>query len=184
MHADRAAVERARLKLAYCTIRSPLDGRTGSLLVQQGNVVKANDDGPLVVINHVDPIYVTFSVPERRLAEIRPRTPAGRLSVEALVPGEEARPLAGELSFVDNAVDPTTGTILLKGRFAQQASAALARAVRRRAARDSGAGRTRSLVPAPAVQTGQAGTFVFVVQPDHTVEARRGRDGTGASTAR
>ena len=171
MRADRASVEAARLNLAYCAIRSPIDGRTGSLLVQRGNVVKAIDGGPLVVINRIDPVFVSFSVPEKRLAEIQAARAARKLAVEARIPGEEARPIAGELTFLDNAVDRATGTIRLKGTFAnrerrlwpgQFVNVVLSIAMRTDAI----------VVPTQAVQTGQAGTFVFVVKPDLTVEAR------------
>jgi multidrug efflux system membrane fusion protein len=171
VRADRAGVEAARLNLAYCSIRSPIDGRTGSLLVQRGNVVKAIDGGPLVVINRVDPVFVSFSVPERRLGEVKAARAAGRLSVAAIVTGEEARPLDGELTFLDNAVDRTTGTIRLKGTFpnperrlwpGQFVDVRLSTGTRPDVV----------VVPAPAIQTGQSGTFVFVVRKDLTVEAR------------
>jgi multidrug efflux system membrane fusion protein len=171
VRADQAAVETARLNLAYCTIRSPLDGRAGSLLVQRGNVVKAIDGGPLVVINRVDPIFVSFSVPERRLAELKAAHTAGRLSVEAIVPGDEARPLAGELSFLDNAVDRVTGTIRLKGRFQNKERRLWpGQFVDVRLA--TGSRPDAVLVPSPAIQTGQSGSFVFVVRADLTVETR------------
>ncbi len=171
VRADRAGVEAARLNLGYCTIRSPIDGRAGSLLVQRGNIVKAIDGGPLVVINRVEPVFVSFSLPERRLEEVKAARAAGRLSVEAIVAGEETRPLSGELTFLDNAVDRTTGTIRLKGTFPNK---------ERRlwpgqfvdVRLSTGARPDVVVVPTPAIQTGQAGTFVFVVGKDLTVEAR------------
>ncbi len=171
VRADRAGVEAARLDLGYCSIRSPIDGRTGSLLVQRGNVVKAIDGGPLVVINRVDPVFVSFSVPERRLGEVKAARETGRLSVAATVAGEEARPLSGELTFLDNAVDRTTGTIRLKGTFPNR---------ERRlwpgqfvdVRLSTGTRPDVVVVPTPAIQTGQAGAFVFVVRKDLTVEAR------------
>ena len=171
VRADRASVEAARLNLAYCSIRSPIEGRTGSLLVQRGNVVKAIDGGPLVVINRIDPVFVSFSVPDKRLAEIQAARATRKLAVAARIPGEEARPIAGELTFLDNAVDRATGTVRLKGTFAnrdrrlwpgQFVNVVLSIATRP----DS------IVVPTQAVQTGQAGTFVFVVKPDLTAEAR------------
>jgi multidrug efflux system membrane fusion protein len=171
VRADHAGVEAARLNLDYCTIRSPIDGRAGSLLVQRGNVVKAIDGGPLVVINRIDPVYVSFSVPERRLEEVRAAHSAGRLSVEAIVAGEEARPPSGQLTFLDNAVDRTTGTIRLKGTFpnrerrlwpGQFVDVRLSIGTRPDVV----------VVPSPAIQTGQSGQFVFVVGKDLTVEAR------------
>ncbi len=171
VRADRAGVEAARLNLGYCTIRSPIDGRAGSLLVQRGNIVKAIDGGPLVVINRVDPVFVSFSLPERRLAEVKTARSAGRLAVEAIVAGEDKHPLSGELTFLDNAVDRTTGTIRLKGTFPNE---------ERRlwpgqfvdVRLSTGARPDVVVVPTPAIQTGQAGTFVFVVGKDLTAEAR------------
>ncbi len=171
VRSDEAAVETARLQLGYCTIRSPIDGRTGSLLVHQGNLVKAIDGGPLVVVNRVDPVYVSFAVPERRLSEIEHAMTSGRLVVEALLPGDDAAPIPGRLTFLDNAVDRSTGTIRLKGTFpnpgrrlwpGQFVSTRLTLAMRNGAV----------VVPSQALQTGQAGTFVFVVKPDLTAESR------------
>ena len=171
VRADHAAAEAARLNLGYCTIRSPIDGRAGSLLVQRGNVVKAIDGGPLVVVNRVDPIYVSFSVPEGRLAGLKAARAAGQLEVEAVVAGEEARPLSGALTFVDNAVDRTTGTIRLKGTFPNRERRLWpGQFVEVRLAIGT---RTDALVvPATAIQTGQSGSFVFAVRPDLTVDAR------------
>jgi len=171
VEASRAAVETARIQLGYCTIRSPLDGRTGSLLVQQGNLVKASDTQALVAINQVQPIYVAFSVPEQNLTGIEKYMTLGRLKVEAFLTQEENRPEQGWLTFVDNAVDLTTGTIRLKGTFTnrerrlwpgQFVNVALTLTVESEAV----------VVPASALQTGQQGTFVFVVKPDQTAEAR------------
>jgi len=171
VRADEAAVENARLQLEYCAIRSPIDGRTGSLLVHQGNLVKAVDGGPLVVVNRVDPVYVTFAVPEQRLGEIGRAMASGRLVVEALPPAGDAPPERGRLTFLDNEVDRSTGTIKLKGTFpnpgrrlwpGQFVNARLTLGVR------SGA----VVVPTQALQSGQRGTFVFVVRPDLTAEPR------------
>jgi membrane fusion protein, multidrug efflux system len=171
VQASRAALENARIQLGYCTIHSPLDGRTGSLLVQRGNLVKASDTQALVVINQVQPIYVTFSVPEQDLPEIKKYMALGKLKVEAFISQEEKRPEQGWLTFVDNAVDLTTGTIRLKGTFenrgkrlwpGQFVNVALTLTVEPAAV----------VVPTPALQTGQQGTFVFVVKPDQTVESR------------
>ena len=169
--ADQAAVENATVQLEYCTIRSPLDGRTGKLMVNQGNIVKANADTPMVIINQTDPIYVSFSVPERDLAEIKERRTAGRLEVRATTPNNDSLPLTGWLSFVDNTVNSTTGTVLLKGTFpnhdrvlwpGQFVNAILQVSTKPNAL----------LVPTQAIQTGQQGSFLYVVKPDQTVESR------------
>jgi multidrug efflux system membrane fusion protein len=171
VRAERAGLESARLDLAYCDIRSPIDGRAGSLLVQGGNVVKAIDGGPLVVINRVDPVFVSFSLPERQLAAVTTARARGRLAVEAVVAGEEARPLSGELTFLDNAVDRTTGTIRLKGTFPNKERRLWpGQFVEVRLA--TGILPSAVVVPAAAIQAGQSGSFVFVVRKDMTVESR------------
>lgn len=168
--ADRAAIETARLNLGYCSIRSPIDGRTGSLLVNQGNVVKT-DDTSLVVINQVHPIYVTFSVPETELPAIKKYMAERKLPVEAVIPNDSGPHPEGVLTFVDNTVDQATGTIKLRGTFGnsdrrlwpgQFVNVTATLTVQRGAV----------LVPSQAVQAGQAGTYVFVVQPDMTAETR------------
>src|SRR2546422_2294334 len=114
---DKATVESAKVRLGYCSITAPIDGRTGALLVNVGNVIKA-DDAAMVVINQVRPIYVTYSIPEQYLGEIKRFMAAGKLMVEAFPPSDPARRARGVLTFVDNAVDSTTGTIKLKATFA------------------------------------------------------------------
>lgn len=167
--ADEAAVENARLQLEYTAIMSPIHGRTGAIAVQKGNVVKANDV-TLVTINQVMPIYVTFSVPEQDLPAIRKYRAAGDLHVNA-VPAPGARPINGTLSFVDNKVNASTGTILLKATFSNQDHALwpgqfIDVVLTLTTEKD------RVVVPAPAVQTGQQGQFVFVVKDDMTAELR------------
>src|SRR5262249_52011927 len=116
--AGLALIDNARVQLGYTEIRAPIDGRTGNLLIHKGNVVKAQDVGnPLVVINRVHPVYVTFAVPEQYLERISRYRAAGEARVEAQAPGAE-RTAAGELSFLNNSVDPATGTIQLKATFA------------------------------------------------------------------
>jgi len=169
--ASQAALENARLNLAYCTISSPIDGYTGKLLLQVGNLVKANDVNPLVVVNQVRPIYVSFAVPEQSLGEIRARVAAGSLPVE-VIPAGESRVLAtGRLVFVDNAVDPTTGTIRLRGEFENGDKALwpgqfVNVSVRLREQPEA------IVVPARALQTGPAGAYVYVVKPDMIAEMR------------
>jgi len=172
IQADQAVVENARIQLGYTTIRAPMAGRTGSLLVHIGSTVKARDAAsPLVVINQIRPTYVTFSVPEQYLAEIRKYREAGSLATQALIPDQETRPVRGELTFINNAVDPATGTIQLKAMFAnvynrlwpgQFVNIALTLATVPNAV----------VVPTQAIQTGQQGPYVFIVQADHTVQSR------------
>jgi multidrug efflux system membrane fusion protein len=168
--ADRAAVENAKIQLGYCSIHSPIDGRTGSLIVQQGNHIKAEDIS-LVVINQIVPIDVAFSVPEQFLSEIKKYMALGKLQVEALVPMDDERPERGVITFIDNAVDTNTGTIRLKGTFAnrekklwpgQFVNVVLTLTTEPNAI----------VVPTQAIQTGQEGQYVFVVKQDLTVESR------------
>ena len=181
VRADQAAVENATVQLEYCTIRSPIDGRTGQLMVHQGNLVKENGDAPLVVINQITPIYVAFSVPEQNLAEIKKRSAAGRLEVEASLPGSGGGPLKGWLSFFDNAVDSTTGTVRLKATFPNRDRVLWPGQFVEVGLRVS----TRPdalVVPTQAVQTGQQGSYVYVVRPDLSVESRPVVVGTAAGT--
>src|SRR5262249_29341407 len=117
VQADQAGVENAKVQLSYCYIFSPIDGQVGTLLVNEGNLVRVNDGTPLVVINQVAPIFVTFSVPEQNLPDIRRHMAAGSLKVEARFQSDEGRAEQGNLAFIDNAVDRTTGTIKLKAEF-------------------------------------------------------------------
>jgi membrane fusion protein, multidrug efflux system len=180
VQADEASVENARLSLAYCEIRAPISGRTGSILIKAGNVVKVNDS-ILVVIAELRPIYVSFSVPERALPQIRARM-QDRLTVLAQPsdqkPGEvpEARSLRGEaqqgeLTFIDNAVNTVTGTILLKATFAN-AGDSLWPGQYVVVTLTLGEQRDVVVAPAVAVQRGQQGQYAFVVKPDGTVESR------------
>ncbi len=169
--ADEAAVEAARLQLEYCTIRAPLTGRTGSLLVHAGNLVKANDAQPLVVIHQIQPIYVSFAVPEAELAGIESYRRAGQLTVESVPSEGRGAVQQGALSFIDNQIDRTTGTILLKATFPNAGRTLWPGQftnVRLTLARQANA----VVVPAQAVLTGQQGQYVYVVRPDQTVENR------------
>jgi multidrug efflux system membrane fusion protein len=170
VHADEAAVESAKLQLQYCEIYSPVDGRTGALQVYPGNLVKENDVPVLVVINQIAPLYLDFSVPEQYLGVIKKYMTAGRLQIEA-TPYGDTTPETGYLTFVDNTVDNTTGTIKLKGTFentdhrlwpGQFSTVALRLSEQENA----------TVVPTQAVQTGQSGDFVFVIKPDQTAESR------------
>jgi len=168
--ADRAAITNALLNLDYCQIRAPIDGRTGSLQSYEGNVVKAPDD-ILLTINQIHPIYIAFAVPEQYLPEIKREMRQKTLKASAAFQNLEGPPPQGELTFVDNSVDMTTGTIQLKATFPNkdnmlwpgqfvQVTLTLSELT------------NAIMVPSQAVQTGQNGQFVYVVKPDQTVEER------------
>ncbi len=167
--ADQASVDNARLQLAYCTITSPVEGRTGNLNVKVGNLVKADDSTPLVTINQIRPIFASFSVPAQLLPQLKERD-GDHVKVSATVP-QSAGPEAGSLTFVDNAVDTSTGTILLKATFANQ-DERLWPGQFVDVVVTLGEEPNRIVAPAPAVQTSQQGQFVFVVKDDDTVELR------------
>lgn len=166
---DEAAVRAARLELAYCTLRAPISGRTGALLVHVGNLAKALDAQPLVVINQVQPIRVRFAVPERVLPRLRAVAGdelAVHVSPGAGQPtGEHA--IDGVLSFIDNSVDPTTGTILLKADFANT-DEKLWPGESVQVTLTLGEKSDAVVIPTAAVQDSQQGTFVYVVKDDHT----------------
>src|SRR6266849_878119 len=180
--AAQANVDNAKLQLAYTEIHAPIEGRTGNLLVQNGNVIKANDDNPLVVINQVQPIYVSFSVPEQYLADIKKYRAAGQLRVEVRPPHQSQTLATGELTFINNAVDQTTGTIQLKATFANRDNALWPGQFLDVALTLTS--RTAIVVPSQAIQPGQQGPFIFVVKADATVESRQVVPGTrlGAET--
>jgi len=168
--ADEAAVESAQLQLDYCKIYAPVDGRTGALQVYPGNIVKQNDVPILIVINQVTPIYLDFSVPEQYLGPVQNFMSKGRLAVDA-TPYGDTRSEQGYLTFVDNTVDATTGTIKLKATFPnadRRLWPGQFSTVMLRMAEDENV----IVVPAQAVQTGQHGDFVFVVKPDSSAEQR------------
>jgi membrane fusion protein, multidrug efflux system len=169
--ASQAALENARLNLEYCTIRSPLDGYVGRVLLQAGNLVRAADPNPLVVINQVRPIYVNFGIPEQHLPEVRKYMAAGPLAAEVQpLDAQQAAP-QGRLIFVDNAVDPSTGTIRLRAQF-ENADAALWPGqfvnVSLRLYEQADA----LIVPATAVQTGPEGQYVYVIGEEMVAEVR------------
>jgi multidrug efflux system membrane fusion protein len=168
---DRAAVDNARIQLGYCSIRSPIDGRTGNLAVKVGNLVKANDVPVLVTINQITPILVTFTVPEKELGQIKKYLAEGKLKVDAVIPNDPNGPESGSISFLDNAVDMTTGTIKLKGTFANTGRrlwpGQFINVVMTLTTRPNSV-----VVPTRAVQTGQQGEFIFVVKKDNAVESR------------
>ena len=167
--ADQAAVQRARIDLGYTTIRSPINGRAGKVMLSEGNMVKANDTLPLVVINQLTPIYVSVAVPEQYLNEIRTRQKTAPLRVEVAL--DKDRRLSGKLAFVDNAVDVPTGTIKLRGIFANEDKQLWPGQFVESwvTLRDE----DKALVVATqALQTGPNGQYVYVVKEDSSVELR------------
>jgi multidrug efflux system membrane fusion protein len=169
--ADRAAVDNAKVQLQYATIAAPISGRTGALMVHAGNLVRANDTTPLVIINQVTPINVSFAIPEARLADLKRYMAAGSLRVAARPPNDDRSAAIGRISFVDNQVDPSTGTIRLKGSFSngdrrlwpgQFVNVVVTLTT------DPGA----VVVPTTAVQAGQQGQYVFVIKNDQTADLR------------
>ena len=167
---DEAAVENARLNLQYCNVLAPISGRTGNLLVHEGDQIKS-DDIAMVVINQITPVKVNFSVPEQSLPAIRKYAAAGSLKVEVTFPNETAKPIQGSLSFIQNTVDAATRTIFLKATFpntdkrlwpGQFVNVILTLTTRPRAV----------VVPSQAIQTGQQGPFVYVIKSDLTAESR------------
>ena len=170
LQAAQANVDNARLQLAYTQIHAPIDGRTGNLLVQNGNILKANDDNPIVVINQIHPIYVSFAVPEQHLADIKKYRGISPLRVVARPPRQQETLATGELTFVNNTVDTTTAMIQLKATFANENNVLwpgqfvdVAMVI---------TSRTAIVVPSQAIQPGQQGPYVYVVKPDQTVESR------------
>lgn len=171
--ASQAVLETARLNLEYCTIRSPLDGYVGKVLLQVGNLVKANDASPLVVINQVKPIYATFAVPEQSLAQIRRHMAEGALEVDVSASDSAQAQLAsGRLVFIDNSVDASTGTIKLRAQF-DNADLALWPGQFVRVSLKLYDQHDAIVVPSTAVQTGPQGEYVYVLKPDATAEVRK-----------
>jgi membrane fusion protein, multidrug efflux system len=169
--ASEAALENARLNLEYCTIASPIDGYAGKVLLQTGNLARANDVNPLVVINQVTPIYVNFAIPEQNLPDVRKYMAAGPLTVDVIQPDPAASRIAGRLIFVDNAVDPSTGTVRLRARFDNRDAALWPGQfvnVSLRLFEQANA----IVIPAQAVQTGPEGQYVYVVGKDMVADVR------------
>jgi membrane fusion protein, multidrug efflux system len=168
---DKAAIEYARVQLQYTDISSPMDARAGAVLIDVGNLVKANDTPYMVQLNQLTPIYVTFSVPESRLADVRRYFSTGRLKVLAYPKGEAPKGCVGRLSFIDNGVDTTTGAFKLKATFdnkdrrlwpGEYVDVALELSIEKNAV----------TVPTKAVLTGQQGEYVYVLRDDSTAEPR------------
>jgi len=172
IRADQATVENARVQLSYTTIRAPMDASTGNLLVRAGSAVKARDDtAQMVILNQIHPIYVSFSIPEQYLRDIKKFLAAGTLRVQASPRGQDDSPASGELSFVNNTVDPGTGMIQLKATFSNRESALwpgqFVNVVLTLTVEPD-----RVVIPSQAIQTGQQGQYVYVVRSDSTVESR------------
>jgi multidrug efflux system membrane fusion protein len=175
VRASEATAENARVNLNYTSIRAPITGRTGSVALKRGNVVKAVDTAPtvmpLVTITQLRPIYVAFTVPEQYLAGLRGAMTAGPVPVVATVPSQPQSPTTGTLTFIDNQVDSATGTISLKAKYpneddrlwpGQFVNVTLTLGMQENAV----------AVPSGAIQVGPNGPYVFVIRPDSTVELR------------
>lgn len=166
--ADRAMIESAELNLEFTQITAPVAGRTGILQSHLGDLIKEDADNPIVTIAQIEPLYVTFSIPEKDLAAVRRNMEVHQLMATAMLPGDQAPSETGALAFVDNTVDKTTGTIILKGLFQNDDR-------RLWPGQFVNVGLTLDeitnaiLVPTQAIQTGQEGQFIFVVGPDMKV---------------
>ncbi len=170
LNADEAAVKTAELNLEFCTIDSPLDGRTGTIMVKPGNLVKVADV-PIVIINQVNPIYVNFTVPQQYWPDIKEHVDRGALHVMATIPQDPGPPVQGTLTFVDNNVDPTTGTIHLRGTFENPENRlwpGLYVGVLLTLSEQPNA----TVVPAQSIVSTQQGSYVYVVNTNNTVEQR------------
>ena len=180
VRADEAQVLIAQTQLGYTTIESPIDGRTGSIRVRPGNLIRNTSDDPLTTVAQLAPIYVAFAVPEQYLAEIRRGMEDRSMEVIARNPRGEKDLATGKLTFIENTVDATTGTVLLKATFANEDRAlwpgAFVGVILRLDTE-----RNQTVVPAAAVTIGQKGSQVYVVKPDDTAELRPVK--TGRSVA-
>ena len=169
--ADRAAVESAKVQLDYATIDAPISGRTGLLQVHKGNLVRANDTTPIVIINRITPVYVTFAIPESMLPQFKHYMAAGTIRVQARPPTETGAPSIGRIDFIDIAVDTATGTIKVKGTFPNEDRRLTpGQFVNVTVTLTTDANAT--VVPTVAVQSGQQGNYVYVIKDDKTVELR------------
>ena len=167
---DQANVDATKLTLGYTDIFAPIDGRAGRILVQAGNLVKANDTQPLITINRISPIYVNFSIPGLYVDRVRSAHSKGKLPVFAAGDGIESR-IDGEMSFIDNAVDPTTNTVKLRASFAN-VDERLWPGEFVNITLTLGTDTNALVVPDAAVKAGPNGTYVFVIKPDNSAEQR------------
>jgi multidrug efflux system membrane fusion protein len=168
--ADEATLKTAQLNLEYTKIYAPMDGRTGSVVIKPGNLVKVADV-PIVVIKRLSPIPVDFNVPQEYLPDIKKYMAAGPLRVEATMPNSSRRPEVGKLVFVDNAIDTTTGTIRLRALF-ENSSNALWPGLYVNTLMTLAEQSKATVVPSQAITAGQQGSFVYVVKADGSVEPR------------
>src|SRR5262249_29490845 len=180
---DQHALNGAKLQLSYCTIYSPIDGRTGAVMLKPGNLIKSADV-PIVIINQTNPIYVNFTVPQQYWLDIKKNMNEGVLHVAATVGQDRDHPMQGNVIFVDNAVDAATGTLHMKASFENSGNQFLPGMFVNVVLRLSEQPNTK-VVPTQALTEGQNGTFVYVVKSDDTVELRpvvssRSHDGNAA----
>jgi membrane fusion protein, multidrug efflux system len=170
VQADQAALENAKVLLSYYTIVAPIDGRVGMIAIKRGNSIKSNDV-PLATVNQIQPIYVSFALPQNQLPELRAAMARGAVTVQVLPQGDKGAPVEGEVAFFENAIDTTSGTINVRGNFANDEQrlwpgefvnvSVLVRM-------DADA----LVVPPAAIQVGQIGSYVFVIKDDNTAETR------------
>src|SRR6202142_4082080 len=170
--ADQAAVEYAKVQLSFCYIHAPISGRLGDILIDEGNLVKAADDNKfLVTIRQMQPIYVSFSVPEKTLGEIKKYMVSKQLSINVYADKGDTKPEKGILSFVDNTVDPTTGTIRLKGTLKNEAErlwpGQLVNVISSFFIQSDA-----FTMPSQAIQSGQHGQYVYIIKDDLTTDIR------------
>jgi membrane fusion protein, multidrug efflux system len=168
--ADQAQIDNAKALLSYLTIPAPIDGRVGAITIKSGNSVKSNDV-PLATINQIQPIYVSFNLAQGELPALRAAMAKGPVSVTVRAQGDDGPPIAGTVTFFDNAVDTTSGTIAVRATFANEDQ----RLWPGQFANVSVTTRTEAdaiVVPPAAVEIGQDGDYVYVVKPDHTAELR------------
>ena len=171
VHADEVAVGNAELNLSYCYIKAPITGRTGNLLANEGNMIKENADTAMVVINQIQPIYVTFSLPEQNLPTLKKFLAEKQIEVEAVIPTDPQHPVVGVLTFINNTVDQATGTIQCKATY-DNADKRLWPGLFVNVVVKLTEEPDVILVPSQAIQSGQEGQFVWVIKPDLTAEIR------------
>ena len=171
VNADQVAVQNAKLNLNYCYIKAPITGRTGSVLANEGNMIKENADTAMLVINQIQPIYVTFSVPEKNLPTLKKFMAEEKIKVDAVIPNDPEHPEEGVLTFINNTVDPATATIQCKATY-DNANKRLWPGLFVNVVVKLTEEPNAILVPSQAIQSGQEGQFVWVVKPDLTVETR------------